>query len=89
MLKSEGADEFIEENGFGICVESRDGALAWLDGDEDTPYQFFPCQKVTEEDKKNGYVMVYGLPEDVYWISIGNPNGTMSMGRDTLVVKPE
>jgi hypothetical protein len=42
---------------------------------------------VTEEDKKNGYVMVYGLPENVYWISIGNPNGQMSMGSDSLVVK--
>ena len=90
VLSSEGADEFIEENGFGICMESRAGALAWLDGDEDTPYQFFPCQQVTEEDRENGYVMVYGLPVDVYWVSVGNATARMSMGRDTLVVtRPE
>ena len=87
VLSSEGADEFIEENGFGICVNVKHAYDIYVYAEELLPSYFYPCQMVTEEDKANGYVMVYGLPENVYWISIGNPNGTMSMGRDSLVVK--
>lgn len=87
VLSSEGADEFIEENGFGICVNVKHAYDIYVYAEELLPSYFYPCQMVTEEDKKNGYVMVYGLPENVYWISIGNPNGQMSMGSDSLVVK--
>lgn len=87
VLSSEGADEFIEENGFGICVDVKRAYDIYVYAEELLPSYFYPCQMVTEEDKANGYVMVYGLPENVYWISIGNPNGQMSMGRDSLVVK--
>ena len=87
VLSSEGADEFIEENGFGICVNVKHAYDIYVYAEELLPSYFYPCQMVTEEDKKNGYVMVYGLPENVYWISIGNPNGWMTMGRDSLVVK--
>ena len=87
VLGSEGAEEFIERNGFGICVNVKHASDIYVYAEEILPSYFYPCQMVTEEDKKNGYVMVYGLPENVYWISIGNPNGWMTMGRDSLVVK--
>ena len=86
VLESEGAEEFIEEVGFGVCVDVKHASDKWLYAEEIIPSYFYPCQKVTEEDQENGYVMVYGLPEDVYWISIGNADGYMSMGRDSLVV---
>ena len=87
VLGSEGAEEFIERNGFGICVNVKHASDIYVYAEEILPSHFYPCQMVTEEDKKNGYVMVYGLPENVYRISIGNPNGWMTMGRDSLVVK--
>lgn len=87
VLGSEGAEEFIERNGFGICVNVKHASDIYVYAEEILPSHFYPCQMVTEEDKKNGYVMVYGLPENVYWISIGNPYGWMTMGRDSLVVK--
>ncbi len=86
VLESEGAEEFIEEVGFGVCVDVKHASDKWLYAEEIIPSYFYPCQKVTEEDEENGYVMVYGLPENVYWISIGNADGYMSMGRDSLVV---
>ena len=86
VLESEGAEEFIEEVGFGVCVDVKHASDKRVYAEEIIPSYFYPCQKVTEEDEENGYVMVYGLPENVYWISIGNADGYMSMGRDSLVV---
>ena len=86
VLQSEGAEEFIEEVGFGICVDVKHASDKWVYAEEIMPSYFYPCQRVTEEDEENGYVMVYGLPENVYWIAIGGPNGYMTMGRDSLVV---
>ena len=72
-------DETIAEAGFGICVQVEDAYLVSPD-EWNTPFEFYPCQMVTEEDKKNGFVYVYGLPEGNYEFAIGSPNSQFGMG---------
>jgi hypothetical protein len=73
-------DETIAEAGFGICVQVEDGILSRHYERDGLPYDFYPCQMVTEEDKKNGFVYVYGLPEGNYEFAIGSPNSQFGMG---------
>ena len=64
----------IGEEGEGICVDLEDGLESPMDYDEKEggfPMEFYPCQKVTEEDYKNGYVVLFGLPEGTYQLVIG------------------
>ena len=64
----------IGEEGEGICVDLEDGLGSPMDYDEKEggfPMEFYPCQKVTEEDYKNGYVVLFGLPEGTYQLVIG------------------
>ena len=86
VLDDEYSWEFVEENGFGICVELLDGPFSSEFEEESKPYDFYPCQMVTEKDKENGYVTLYGLPEGTYWFSIGGPDSQISVGSDSLVV---
>ena len=53
------------KNGENICVEKKG------EDDKSSPMSFYPCQRVTDEDYKNGYVILYGLPEGTYNILIG------------------
>lgn len=73
-------DESIAEAGFGICVQVEHGILSLHYERDNLPYDFYPCQVVTEEDKKNGYVNIYGLPEGNYEYAIGTPNSQFGMG---------
>lgn len=73
-------NETIAEAGFGICVQVEDGSLSRHYERDGLPYDFYPCQMVTEEDKKNGFVYVYGLPEGNYEFAIGSPNSQLGMG---------
>jgi hypothetical protein len=79
-------NETIAEAGFGICVQVEDGILSRHYERDDLPYDFYPCQMVTEEDKKNGFVYVYGLPEGNYEFAIGSPNSQLGMGCFSLEV---
>lgn len=79
-------NETIAEAGFGICVQVEDGILSRHYERDGLPYDFYPCQMVTEEDKKNGFVYVYGLPEGNYEIAIGSPNSQLGMGCFSLEV---
>lgn len=72
-------DETIAEAGFGICVQVEDAYLGSPD-EWNTPFEFYPCQMVTEEDKENGFVYVYGLPEGKYEFAIGSPNSQFGTG---------
>jgi hypothetical protein len=51
-----------------------EGSLSWshyYDEEEGGfPSYYYPCQKVTEEDYKNGYVVLFGLPEGKYQLDI-------------------
>ncbi len=86
VLDDEYSWEFVEENGFGICIELLDGPFSSELEEDNDPYDFYPCQMVTEKDQEKGYVTLYGLPEGTYWFSIGNPNAQISVGSDSLVV---
>ena len=79
-------NETIAEAGFGICVQVEDGILSRHYERDGLPYDFYPCQMVTEEDKKNGFVYVYGLPEGNYEFAIGSPNSQLGMGCFSLEV---
>ena len=59
-----------------ICAEKEGGwpSANYYDNKEDVfhhydeeegafPLHMYPCQKVTKEDYKNGYVVLFGLPE--------------------------
>ena len=59
------------ENGEGICLELKDGNELKFEYEKTSPSVFYPCHKVTEEDRKNGYMIMYGLPEGTYNILIG------------------
>ncbi len=72
-------DETIAEAGFGICVQVEDAYLGSPD-EWNTPFEFYPCQMVTEEDKENGFVYVYGLPEGKYEFAIGSPDSQFGTG---------
>ncbi len=86
VLDDEYSWEFVEETGFGICMELLDGPFSSEFEEDNEPYDFYPCQMVTEEDQENGYVTLYGLPEGTYWFSIGGPDSQISVGSDSLVV---
>ena len=67
--------EYIGKDGDGICVDLEDGLSSPMEYDEKEggyPMYFYPCQKVTEEDYKNGYVVLFGLPEGTYQLVIGS-----------------
>ena len=67
--------EYIGKDGEGICVDLEDGLGSPMEYDEKEggyPMYFYPCQKVTEEDYKNGYVVLFGLPEGTYQLVIGS-----------------
>ena len=53
------------KNGEKVCIEKKG------ENDESSPSSFYPCQRVTDEDYKNGYMTIYGLPEGTYNILIG------------------
>ena len=78
-------EETIAEDGFGICVQAEDAYLGSYD-EWKAPFEYYPCQMVTEEDKKNGYVNVYGLPEGNYEYAIGSPNSQFSTDTYTFKV---
>ena len=68
--------ENIGGEGEGICLWLQDeGSLSssyYYDEEEGGfPSYYYPCQKVTEEDYKNGFVVLFGLPEGTYQIAIG------------------
>ena len=72
---------------FGICLEMEWDASPIYDG-ENRPRTFSPCQKVTDEDYENGYVIIYGMPEGTYEISLGEPGNKKGGGVfSPLVVK--
>ncbi len=63
--------ENIGGDGNGICLWLQDehALSSTMDYDEKEggiPSHYYPCQKVTEEDYKNGYVVLFGLPEGKY-----------------------
>jgi len=67
--------ENIGGEGRGICLWLQDeGSLSWsyyYDEEEGGfPSYYYPCQKVTEEDYENGYVVLFGLPEGKYQLDI-------------------
>ena len=69
--------ENIGGEGRGICLWLQDeGSLSWsyyYDEEEGGfPSYYYPCQKVTEEDYENGYVVLFGLPEGKYQLDIWN-----------------
>ena len=68
--------ENIGGDGDGICLWLQDehALSSTMDYDEKEggiPSHYYPCQKVTEEDYKNGFVVLFGLPEGTYQIAIG------------------
>lgn len=72
---------------FGICLEMKYGTSSLYDG-EKRPRTFSPCQIVTDEDNEKGYVIIYGMPEGTYEISLGEPGNKKGGGVfSPLVVK--
>ncbi|WP_175566653.1 hypothetical protein [Fibrobacter sp. UWB11] len=64
---------------FGICLEMKYGTSSLYDG-EKRPRTFSPCQIVTDEDNEKGYVIIYGMPEGTYEISLGETQNGVSAG---------
>ena len=69
--------ENIGGEGEGICLWLQDeGSLSssyYYDEEEGGfPSYYYPCQKVTEEDYQNGYVVLFGLPEGKYTLEISH-----------------
>ncbi len=69
----------LRENigGEGICLWLQDeGNLSssyyYEEEEGGFPSYYYPCQKVTEEDYENGYVVLFGLPEGKYQLDIWN-----------------
>ena len=63
-----------EGEGICLCLQDEHALSSTMDYDEKEgvfPSLFYPCQKVTEEDYKNGFVVLFGLPEGTYQIAIG------------------
>ena len=58
----------LGEDGNGICVALNEVVLP--PGVRFVPSLFYPCYKVTDEDRKNGYIVFFGLPEGDYRIDI-------------------
>ena len=66
--------------------DSKEDVFHHYDEKEDAfPLHMYPCQKVTKEDYKNGYVVLFGLPEGTYQIAIG---GSWKEYFPKIVVKP-
>lgn len=70
---------------FGICLKLEKGSSPLYEK-EDRPYNFSPCQIVTDEDQQNRYVILYGLPEGTYEISLGEPGAWYAGGLFPSVV---
>ncbi len=81
-----------------VCLEKEGGwpSANYYDNKEDVfhhydeeegafPLHMYPCQRVTKEDYKNGYVVLFGLPEGTYQIAIG---GSWKEYFPKIVVKP-
>jgi hypothetical protein len=69
--------ENIGGEGRGICLWLQDeGSLSssyYYEEEEGVfPSYYYPCQKVTEEDYENGYVVLFALPEGKYQLDIWN-----------------
>ncbi|MBP5767579.1 MAG: hypothetical protein J6W51_00455 [Fibrobacter sp.] len=69
--------ENIGGEGEGICLWLQDeGSLSssyyYYEEEGGFPSYYYPCQKVTEEDYENGYVVLFGLPEGKYQLDIWN-----------------
>ena len=69
--------ENIGGEGEGICLWLQDeGSLSssyyYEEEEGGFPSYYYPCQKVTEEDYENGYVVLFGLPEGKYQLDIWN-----------------
>lgn len=70
-----------------MCLEKEGGLSYESHYDEKKggyPLKLYPCQKLTEDDYKNGYVILFGLPEGKYRIDI---DGFWCKYLPTLVVK--
>ena len=69
--------ENIGGEGEGICLWLQDeGNLSssyyYEEEEGGFPSYNYPCQKVTEEDYENGYVVLFSLPEGKYQLDIWN-----------------
>ena len=88
MKWGERLEKDIEEKAeLMVCVYSE----GFMDGKRsDVPNNFAPCQKVTEEDYENGYMVIYGLPEGKYYFGISEPGASEGFGvyEGFEVVKP-
>ena len=70
-----------------VCVYSEDFIAGKL---PNVPNYYAPCQRVTEEDYENGYMVIYGLPEGKYYFGISEPGASEGFGvyEGFEVVKP-
>ena len=72
------------ENGGRICLELKDENEFKFEYEKTSPSSFYPRRRVTEEDRKNGYMTMYGLPVGTYTILIDETFYDFT----PLVVKP-
>ena len=88
MKWGERLEKDIEEKAeLMVCVYSE----GFMDGERsDVPDYYVPCQRVTEEDYENGYMVIYGLPEGKYYFGISEPGASEGFGvyEGFEVVKP-
>ena len=88
MKWGERLEKDIEERAeLKVCVYSED----FMAGEHpDVPNYYAPCQRVTEEDYENGYMVIYGLPEGKYYFGISEPGASEGFGvyEGFEVVKP-
>lgn len=88
MKWGERLEKDIEERAeLKVCVYSE----GFMDGERsDVPDYYVPCQRVTEEDYENGYMVIYGLPEGKYYFGISEPGASEGFGvyEGFEVVKP-
>jgi hypothetical protein len=88
MKWGERLEKDIEERAeLKVCVYSED----FMAGERsDVPNYYAPCQRVTEEDYENGYMVIYGLPEGKYYFGISEPGASEGFGvyEGFEVVKP-
>ena len=88
MKWGERLEKDIEERAeLKVCVYSED----FMAGEHpDVPNYYAPCQRVTEEDYENGYMVIYGLPEGKYYFGISEPRASEGFGvyEGFEVVKP-
>ena len=88
MKWGERLEKDIEERAeLKVCVYSED----FIAGKHpNVPNYYAPCQRVTEEDYENGYMVIYGLPEGKYYFGISEPGASEGFGvyEGFEVVKP-